>query len=80
MKKKGLIVLGGLEGHQPKETSEIFANVLKKLDFDVEVSTTLDSFADKEKLKDLNLIIPLWTMGEIKDEYVKTLWTLWKAA
>lgn len=73
MKKKALIVWGGWEGHQPKETSEIFANVLKKLDFDVEVSTTLDSFADKENLKDLNLIIPLWTMGEIKDEYVKNV-------
>ena len=70
--KSALIVWGGWLGHQPKEVSEIFAEDLKKEGFDVEVSDTLDTFEHKgEKLKDLNLIVPVWTMGEIKWEQVK---------
>lgn len=73
MSKKALIVWGGWEGHQPREISEIFEGMLKDLKFDVEVSNTLDSFADKEKLKSLSLIIPMWTMGEINDDYVTNI-------
>ncbi|MDO8685128.1 MAG: ThuA domain-containing protein [Clostridiales bacterium] len=43
--------------------SEIFKNVLEKEGFGVEISDTLDSFLDAEKLKSLHLIIPIWTMG-----------------
>jgi len=73
MKKKALIVQGGWDGHEPKEISEIFRNILEGEDFDVEVSDTLDAYADVEKLKSLDLIVPHWTMGEIEQKYVKNI-------
>ncbi len=68
MKRKALIVHGGWHGHEPVKVSQLFKDVLEKEEFDVEVSDTLDSFLDVEKLKGLDLIIPVWTMGEIKKE------------
>ncbi len=66
MAKKALIVWGGWSGHQPKEVGEIFERVLKGEGFEVEVSATLDAFNDGEKLKELSLIVPIWTMGTIE--------------
>ena len=66
--KKALVVQGGWQGHQPKEVSEIFRTVLEEEGFEVEVSDTLESFADAEKLLALDLIVPAWTMGEISKE------------
>lgn len=65
---RALIVWGGWNGHQPKEVGEIFASVLRKENFEVEVSDTLDAFLDAEKLLALDLIVPIWTMGEITKE------------
>lgn len=66
--KKALIVWGGWDGHEPQQVTEVFKNTLTECDFEVEVSDTLDSFLDVEKLKALDLIIPVWTMGEITKE------------
>lgn len=70
MSKNVLIVQGGWDGHEPVQVAAIFKNVLEKEGFTVEVSDTLDSFLDIEKLKSLHLIVPIWTMGTIKDEQV----------
>jgi uncharacterized protein len=69
--KKALIVYGGWEGHEPKPTAEIFAQELRKNDFEVEMSNTLDSFLDADKLSKLDLIVPQWTMGKITGEQCK---------
>ena len=37
------------------------------------MSDTLDSFSDPEMLKRLHLIVPVWTMGEIKNEYANNV-------
>ena len=66
--KKALIVWGGWMGHEPDRVAEIFRNVLVKENFEVEVSDTLDAFLDGEKLKALDLIIPIVTGGSIKNE------------
>ena len=66
--KKALIVMGGWDGHEPKQCGEIAANLLRKEGFDVELSETLDSYLDAAKLKTLNLIVPVWTMGSITNE------------
>ena len=66
--KKALIVWGGWDGHQPKEVAEIFRGGLEQEGFEVEVSDTLEAFADGEKLKALDLIVPVWTMGRIRQE------------
>ncbi|SFM15540.1 hypothetical protein SAMN03159341_11880 [Paenibacillus sp. 1_12] len=71
--KKALIVQGGWQGHQPKEVSEIFRVVLEEEGFEVEVSDTLEAFADADKLLGLDLIVPVWTMGEIDKQYAKNV-------
>lgn len=73
MKKKALIVQGGWEGHEPKKVSELFKDILQEENFSVEVSDTLDAYQDVKKLKELDLIVPHWTMGEIKQEYVNNV-------
>lgn len=73
MNKKALVVWGGWDGHEPQQVANIFSDILNKEGYEVEISNTLDSFADKEKLLNLSLIIPVWTMGEIKGEYVQNV-------
>lgn len=73
MAKKALIVQGGWDGHEPEQVSAIFQGILEEENFDVEVSDTLDAYADSEKLKTLDLIIPHWTMGEIDQKYVNNI-------
>ncbi|MBN2851469.1 MAG: ThuA domain-containing protein [Clostridia bacterium] len=66
--KKALIVRGGWDGHQPVEVSEVFAKILQDNHFEVEVSDSLDSLNQYDDIKDLHLIVPVWTMGEISNE------------
>jgi type 1 glutamine amidotransferase len=67
MAKRALIVAGGWEGHEPEKVSYFFGELLKASDFEVEQSTTLDRFA-KGDLNSFDLIVPIWTMGEITNE------------
>jgi len=66
--KKALMVVGGWEGHEPKQCSEIFVPILQSKGFDVEVSYSLDSYLDAEKMAALSLVVPIWTMGTITRE------------
>ena len=66
--KKALIVWGGWDAHRPKESADLFAGVLRTQDFDVEVSDTLSSYLDGEKLAALSLIVPMSTMSTITNE------------
>ncbi|PQP81707.1 hypothetical protein C0Q44_18620 [Paenibacillus sp. PCH8] len=70
---KALIVWGGWDGHEPEQVAAIFERILKEEQFEVEVSNTLESYADAEKLLDLDLIVPLWTMGQIEQELVNNV-------
>lgn len=71
--KKALIVWGGWDGHQPKEVAEVFRGQLELEGFSVEVSDTLETFSDGDKLKTLDLIVPVWTMGRIEQEWVNNV-------
>ena len=62
------MVWGGWEGHEPKQCADIFAPILREKGFDVEVSDTLDSYLNKEKMMGLSLVVPIWTMGVITKE------------
>lgn len=73
MAKRALIVWGGWDGHQPKEVGQIFAQALRNNGFETEVSDTLDAFRDGEKLKQLDLIVPIWTMGTITPDQLNPL-------
>lgn len=69
--RQALIVWGGWDGHQPKEVAQIFRDLLTAENFQVDVSDTLDSFRDADRLKGLDLIVPVWTMGKILPEQLK---------
>jgi hypothetical protein len=73
MKKKALIVRGGWDGHEPVEVSEVFQTMLQESGFEVEISETLDTLLDEEKLASLHLFVPLWTMGKISKEQVSAV-------
>ena len=66
--KKALLVWGGWSGHEPQQCAEIFAPILEVEGFGVEISDTLDSYLDEEKMKSLSLVVPVWTMGAITPE------------
>jgi len=71
--KSALFVWGGWEGHEPKQCVDIFAPYLQEQGYEVEISNTLDTFLDEEKIKFLDLIVPVWTMGTITREQEKGL-------
>jgi len=72
-RKKVLMVWGGWEGHQPKQTVDIFAPWLTAQGFDVEVANTLDVYLDAQKLKGLSLIVQAVTMGQITPQQERGL-------
>lgn len=71
--KKVLIFRGGWDGHEPNLVSERFACVLRKHGYQVDIFDSQECLSDFDKLMEYSLIIPLWTMGEIKNEYTKNI-------
>lgn len=71
--KQALIVWGGWDGHEPRQTAEIMAEALTAEGFGVEVATCLDAYKDEAKLKGLDLIINNWTMGKIEADQATPL-------
>lgn len=72
-KKKVLMVWGGWEGHQPRQTVDIFAPWLIAQGFDVEIANTLDAYLDADKMKSLSLIVQAFTMAQITGPQEKGL-------
>jgi type 1 glutamine amidotransferase len=73
MARKALIVWGGWDGHEPRQVAEILDKALREHGFETEVSDTLDAYKDGAKLKSLDLIVPVWTMGTITGEQLNPL-------
>jgi hypothetical protein len=73
MTKSALFVVGGWQGHTPDQSAAIFAQLLEDAGYTVEISHTLDSYLDTEKLMALDLIIPTWTMDKISNEQANGL-------
>lgn len=71
--KKILYVYGGWDGHEPKQSVDIFVPWLKSEGAEVIVSDTPESYADKELMKSLDLIIQVLTMAKITPEQEKGL-------
>jgi uncharacterized protein len=71
--KSALMVWGGWDGHQPQASVDRFVPFLKEQGYEVIVSDTLSSFDDPEKLRSFSLIVPCWTMGELKGVQEKNL-------
>jgi len=68
-----LIVWGGWDGHDPEPFAAHYADVLRTEGLAVDVSPTLDALADAEALARLRLIVPIWTMGTIRDDQLQPL-------
>lgn len=66
--KSALFVWGGWDGHQPKQCVDVVAPLVEKAGFKVQVSDTMDVYLDAEKMKTFDLIVPVWTMGNITGE------------
>ncbi|MCR5042008.1 MAG: ThuA domain-containing protein, partial [Clostridia bacterium] len=67
--KKAWIIQGGWDGHEPVAVSERFAGLLRGEGFEVEIFDTLQVMADRrDELNELDLLVPVWTMGSITGE------------
>ena len=79
MSKRALMVWGGWDGHEPEQTTVIFAEILRGHGYEVDVETDLDVFLDAERLADMDLITPVYTMSTITADQEKGLLTAIKA-
>jgi type 1 glutamine amidotransferase len=73
MAGEALFIYGGWEGHEPRQTVEIFAPFMEELGHTVRLSESLDSYLDHERLSSLHLIVQCWTMGELSAEQERGL-------
>ncbi|MDX9972879.1 MAG: ThuA domain-containing protein [FCB group bacterium] len=71
--KSALMIWGGWDGHEPQQTTELFAGVLRDEGLSVEVSDTLDVLNNAEPLAKLDIIVMCWTMGQLQPEQEKNL-------
>ena len=68
MSKNVLIVYGGWQGHDPTETSHLFAGLLEQAGLSVTLSETLDSFLDAGLMGKVDMVVPVYTMSSITRE------------
>jgi type 1 glutamine amidotransferase len=71
--KKALIIWGGWDGHNPLQSVEKFAPFLRSSGFEVRMENCLDVLLEADYLKTVSLIVPCWTMGELRPEQEKGL-------
>ena len=68
-KKKALIMwAGNVDFHTPKAISEMLADGLEEAGCSVRVENSFEPLEDAKALRKLDLIVPQWTMGELKGE------------
>jgi type 1 glutamine amidotransferase len=73
MGKKVLFTYGGWKGHEPEKCRDIFVPWMESEGAEVKLSTSLDIYADKALMDDLDLIIQVFTMSSIEKEQEKGL-------
>ena len=66
--KKVLFVWGGWNGHEPKQSVDLFVPWMRSEGAEVTVSDTLDTYLDEKLMASLDLIVQIWTMGKITNE------------
>src|SRR5690606_1837145 len=60
-------------GHTPRESANVFAPLLREAGFNVELSESMDVYADAGKMSSVSVVLPIWTMGQITPEQEKGL-------
>lgn len=71
--EKALIIQGGWDGHEPELVAEVFKNILEEEGVACQIESELDCLDDKDNLKSYDLIVPIWTMGEIDGKRVENV-------
>ena len=66
---KAIIVWGGWAGHEPDKVAAIFECEIKAMGGSADVFNSLDAFVEQDLLA-YDLIVPIWTMGEITRDQV----------
>ncbi len=70
---RALITWGGWEGHEPDRVADLFRGMLEAEGAAVAVTGSLAPFDDPDALRDLDLIVPVWTMAELSREAATTV-------
>lgn len=71
--RKILYTYGGWNGHEPVQSLELFKPWLEKEGAIVEAFDNLEPYADKSFMKEVDLVIQVFTMGTISNEQEKGL-------
>src|SRR5690554_6545902 len=71
--KRVLYLYGGWDGHEPKQSVDIFVPWLRSEGAEVILSDSLDSYTDKQLMDSLDLIVQIVTMAKISGEQEKGL-------
>src|SRR4051812_31014872 len=67
---RALIVYGGWDGHQPAEFARFYAAQLRDEGLTVELSDSLEALRNAA---DVDLVVPIWTMGTIAPQPLRAL-------
>lgn len=73
MTARVLVIAGGWSGHAPRRLALLVATSLEAHGCDVTVETRLAVFDDAERLRNADLVVPLWTMGNLSWERSENL-------
>ena len=71
--KQALMVVGGWPGHTPEKSADVFTPLLEDAGFNVQRETSLDAYLDADLMDTLDLIVPIWTQGQIAKEQLEAL-------
>ncbi len=67
--KNAFIFYGGWDGHEPGKVSKRYQDMLEKEGYSVIREASLERLGDVEFLKKQDLIVPLWTQGQMDDRF-----------
>lgn len=71
--KKALFVYGGWPGHEPLRCRDLWVPWLESQGFSVTAADTLEPYADAALMKSVDVVVQIWTMGEIRKEQLAGL-------
>lgn len=71
--RRALVVRGGWAGHEPVAGTDSFVPELRRHGFQVEISEDLAVYGDPARLRDLDLIVQCWSMGELTHARARNL-------
>jgi hypothetical protein len=67
------MIVGGWTGHTPDASADVFTPLLEEAGYEVRREHSLDVYLDTGLLNAQDLIVPIWTQGEISNEQLEGL-------